>query len=89
MGNRAFVACRLHKILMAALSVPCTRHSMHYSQEYSKQEKGFYHLRMKSIPTCTTQIDGYKKWQEVDFHIDIEYARNMLKSCINNFGMEL
>jgi len=38
----------------------------------------FNHLRSANIVINTVEIDGSRKWREIDFHIDVKYAQELV-----------
>lgn len=47
--------------------------------------ESFNHLHSTGLPISTVEIDGDGQWQEVDFHLDVKLAREMIIGQTNKF----
>ncbi len=50
--------------------------------------ESFNHLHSTGLPINTVEIDGEGQWQEVDFHLDVKLAREMILSQTGKFPGE-
>jgi len=45
----------------------------------------FNHLTLRDIPVELTEIDGSKHWQEIDFHMDVKLAQQLIADEMSKF----